>query len=117
MFSAAFSGSGKLIGTQDNIMVCDVNKSSPELVSVIEGFDYSSVTAIQPVNEELVSHRDWQMVFSDYSDRCRIGIVRFPDKDCIIFGKSLLMADDQSIWCRPLRQEQLSCYSSLIMVH
>ena len=103
MFSAAFSGSGKLlIGTQDNIMVCDVNKSSPELVSVIEGFDYSSVTAIQPVNEG-----NWYLIGTDGNGLFRLFLTdaeselsRFPDdKGLASFSvKSLLMADDQSIW-------------------
>lgn len=103
MFSAAFSGSGKLlIGTQENIMVCDVNKSPPELVSVIEGFDYSSVTAIQPVVKE-----NWFLIGTDGNGLFRLFLSdeesvlsRFPDAQGLasFSVKSLLKAYDHSIW-------------------
>jgi ligand-binding sensor domain-containing protein/serine phosphatase RsbU (regulator of sigma subunit) len=47
MFSASFTSSGTLmIGTQGSIMMCDLAKDSVKVRKVIEGFDYSTVTAI-----------------------------------------------------------------------
>lgn len=47
MFSACFTHDGKLlIGTQENLLLCRLEADSVRIVNVIEGFDYSSVTAI-----------------------------------------------------------------------
>jgi len=47
MFSASFTRSGKLlIGTQENLMVCSLDKDSVSVEDVIGGFNYSGVTAI-----------------------------------------------------------------------
>ncbi len=47
MLSAAFAGNHKLlIGTQENLLVCTIGKDSVSVEDVIEGFDYSGITAI-----------------------------------------------------------------------
>lgn len=47
VFSASFTNSGSLlIGTQENILVCKLNKDSVSVTDIIGGFDYSSVTSI-----------------------------------------------------------------------
>lgn len=52
MFSASFTSSGNLlIGSQGNILECRIDKDSLSVVSVIDGFDYSDVTAIQRLDD------------------------------------------------------------------
>ena len=52
MYSASFTSSGNLlIGSQGNILMCTLNKDSVSVMSVIEGFDYSGVTAIHETND------------------------------------------------------------------
>jgi len=47
MFSGCFNRNGELlIGTQENIMICRLEKDSVRVLDYIEGFDYSSVKAI-----------------------------------------------------------------------
>jgi ligand-binding sensor domain-containing protein/serine phosphatase RsbU (regulator of sigma subunit) len=53
MFSAAFSDSGEmLIGTQENLIVCKIDRDSLTSVSTIEGFDYSRIMAIHKMNSK-----------------------------------------------------------------
>jgi len=48
MYSAAFTASGKLlIGSEGIILVCNTEKDSVTIESVIEGFEYSGVKSIQ----------------------------------------------------------------------
>ena len=52
MFSASFASSGiLLIGSQGNILMCSLIQDSVSVRSVIEGFDYSGVTAIHKTND------------------------------------------------------------------
>jgi len=52
MFSAAFTNSGNLlIGTQENLLICRLDKDSVSVTNVISGFDYSSITSIQHTND------------------------------------------------------------------
>ncbi len=47
MFSASFSRRGNLlIGTQGNVLICRLRNDSVLVDNVVEGFDYSAVTAI-----------------------------------------------------------------------
>jgi ligand-binding sensor domain-containing protein len=47
MLSAAFAGTGKLlVGTQENLLVCNLENDSVSISEVVEGFDYSGVTSI-----------------------------------------------------------------------
>lgn len=51
MFSATFTDSGEmLVGTQENLMICKVAGDSLTLIGAVEGFDYSSITAINRMN-------------------------------------------------------------------
>ncbi len=51
MFSATFTDTGEiLIGTQENLMICKVAGDSLTAVGTVEGFDYSSITAINRMN-------------------------------------------------------------------
>ena len=52
MFTGCFNSSGDLlIGTQENILICRVERDSVRVISVVEGFDYSGVTAIHPTDD------------------------------------------------------------------
>jgi ligand-binding sensor domain-containing protein/serine phosphatase RsbU (regulator of sigma subunit) len=52
VFSGCFSSSGELLlGTQENILVCSLRTDSLKILSVVEGFDYSAVTSIQPAED------------------------------------------------------------------
>jgi ligand-binding sensor domain-containing protein/serine phosphatase RsbU (regulator of sigma subunit) len=47
MLSGAFAGNRKLlIGTQENLIICNLEKDSVSVSSTIEGFDYAGITAI-----------------------------------------------------------------------
>jgi ligand-binding sensor domain-containing protein/serine phosphatase RsbU (regulator of sigma subunit) len=47
MYSASFTKSGNLlVGTQENVLVCRLARDSVTVVNIIEGFNYSGVTAI-----------------------------------------------------------------------
>ncbi len=47
MLSGAFAGKQKLlIGTQENLLICNLEKDSVSVSSTVEGFDYSGITAI-----------------------------------------------------------------------
>ncbi len=51
MFSATLTDSGEiLIGTQENLMICKIAGDSLTAISDVEGFDYSSITAIHRMN-------------------------------------------------------------------
>jgi ligand-binding sensor domain-containing protein len=51
MFSATFTDSGEmLVGTQENLIICKVAGDSLTAVGAVEGFDYSSITAINRIN-------------------------------------------------------------------
>lgn len=52
MFSACFSGDGDLlIGTQENLMVCRVQKDSILISGLIEGFDYSRIMSVNRLGD------------------------------------------------------------------
>jgi ligand-binding sensor domain-containing protein/serine phosphatase RsbU (regulator of sigma subunit) len=47
MLSGAFAGRRKiLIGTQENLLICNLNNDSVSIQGVVEGFDYSGITSI-----------------------------------------------------------------------
>ena len=47
MLSAAFAGKRKmLIGTQENLLICNIGKDSVSVTGFVDGFDYSSITSI-----------------------------------------------------------------------
>jgi ligand-binding sensor domain-containing protein/serine phosphatase RsbU (regulator of sigma subunit) len=47
VFSASFTKSGRLlIGTQENLLICRLDRDSISVADVIEGFDYSTITSI-----------------------------------------------------------------------
>ena len=47
IFSAEFTSKGNLlIGTQENIIICNLEKDSVSVIGAIEGFDYSTVRSI-----------------------------------------------------------------------
>ena len=47
MLSAAFAGKSKmLIGTQESLLICNLDKDSVSVAGAVEGFDYSPVTVI-----------------------------------------------------------------------
>jgi serine phosphatase RsbU (regulator of sigma subunit) len=52
MFSASFTSSGYLlIGTQENLLMCRLEKDSLSVKSIIEGFDYSIITSIHQTTD------------------------------------------------------------------
>ena len=52
MFSGCFNRSGDLlIGTQENLLICRIAKDSVKIITIVEGFDYSNVTAIHPTDD------------------------------------------------------------------
>jgi ligand-binding sensor domain-containing protein/serine phosphatase RsbU (regulator of sigma subunit) len=52
MSSASFSHSGNLlIGTQENLLICEVKADSIKTLKVIEGFDYSRIISIHQMND------------------------------------------------------------------
>ncbi|MCX6325801.1 MAG: SpoIIE family protein phosphatase [Bacteroidia bacterium] len=52
MFSASFTHSGNvLIGTQENLLICKLDKDSVSVKGVIEGFNYSGITAIHQTDD------------------------------------------------------------------
>jgi ligand-binding sensor domain-containing protein len=53
LFSASFTSTGSLlIGTQMNLLICDLEKDSVFVKAEVEGFDYSSVTAIHRIGDK-----------------------------------------------------------------
>jgi ligand-binding sensor domain-containing protein len=47
MLSAAFASKGRmLLGTQENLLICSLEKDSVAIKGVVDGFDYSAVAAI-----------------------------------------------------------------------
>ncbi len=54
MLSAAFAGKHKLlIGTQENLLICNIGKDSVSISGVVDGFDYSAVSAITQTGDSL----------------------------------------------------------------
>ena len=52
IFSGCFNRSGDLlIGNQGNILICRMEKDSVRVINVVEGFDYSNVTAIHHTDD------------------------------------------------------------------
>ena len=52
MDSAVFAGKHKLlVGTQENLLVCSLDKDSVVVSGVIEGFDYSAITSIHQMGD------------------------------------------------------------------
>lgn len=52
MFSACFYGKGKLlVGTQENLLVCELINESVVTKMTVEGFDYSRVMAVYKMND------------------------------------------------------------------
>ena len=50
--SAVFAGKQKLlIGTQENLLICDLDEDAVLVSGVIEGFDYSAITSILQVGD------------------------------------------------------------------
>jgi len=50
MFSGCFTGSGSLlIGTQENLLLCEINGESLVTKKIIEGFDYSRIMSLFPL--------------------------------------------------------------------
>lgn len=51
IFSACFTRSGNILaGTQENILVCNLNDASITVVDAVEGFDYARILSIHPVD-------------------------------------------------------------------
>lgn len=51
MSAASFSADGRLlIGTMENIMICEPSQGELNVTSIIEGFDYARVLSVTPVN-------------------------------------------------------------------
>lgn len=52
IFSACFTRSGNILaGTQENILVCNLNDASMTVVDAVEGFDYARILSIHPVDD------------------------------------------------------------------
>jgi ligand-binding sensor domain-containing protein/serine phosphatase RsbU (regulator of sigma subunit) len=52
LFSACFTLSGDLLlGTQENISICRISDDSFKILSTVEGFNYSNVTAIHSIGD------------------------------------------------------------------
>jgi ligand-binding sensor domain-containing protein/serine phosphatase RsbU (regulator of sigma subunit) len=52
VFSASFTGSGKiLIGSQGDLLVCSLEKDSISVSEVIKGFNYSNITSIHRTDD------------------------------------------------------------------
>ena len=50
IFSAAFTDSGELLlGTQENLLICKLSGDSLATTGTVEGFDYSSIMAVQRI--------------------------------------------------------------------
>ncbi|HUX96629.1 MAG TPA: two-component regulator propeller domain-containing protein [Bacteroidales bacterium] len=55
MFSGCFThGEELLIGTQENLLLCRLKADSVRIINVVEGFDYSAITAIHPTENPSV---------------------------------------------------------------
>jgi ligand-binding sensor domain-containing protein/serine phosphatase RsbU (regulator of sigma subunit) len=82
IFSASFTKSGNLlIGTQENLLVCRLEKDSVSVIRVIEGLDSYGVTSIHKIDDGsrfLIGTDDYglfQLKISDKNNQ----ITRFPD--------------------------------------
>lgn len=54
VFTASFTGSGELlVGTQENLLIYDLNGPSPDLRETVEGFDYATVNAIRHLRGDI----------------------------------------------------------------
>jgi ligand-binding sensor domain-containing protein/serine phosphatase RsbU (regulator of sigma subunit) len=52
LFSASFTNSGNLlIGTQENLLVCRLEKDTVSVIKVVEGFDSYGVTSIHKIDD------------------------------------------------------------------
>jgi ligand-binding sensor domain-containing protein/serine phosphatase RsbU (regulator of sigma subunit) len=52
LYSASFTNSGNLLlGTQENLMVCKLDKDSVSVIKVIEGFDSNGVSSISKTSD------------------------------------------------------------------
>jgi ligand-binding sensor domain-containing protein/serine phosphatase RsbU (regulator of sigma subunit) len=66
MFSAAFYDSGEmLIGTQENLIICNIKGDSLKVINSIGDFDYSRITAIQRIGNSsgYIIGTDWNGIF------------------------------------------------------
>jgi ligand-binding sensor domain-containing protein/serine phosphatase RsbU (regulator of sigma subunit) len=82
MFSASFTSSGNLlIGTQENLLICRLDKDSVLVKAIIEGFNYSGITAIHHTDDSsrfalgTDGNGLFQLILSDKGNI----LTRFPD--------------------------------------
>ena len=82
LFSASFTTAGRLlIGTQENLMLCQLKKDSVSVIKTIEGLDSYSVTAIHMTRDSsrfIIGTDDnglYQLKISDKGEE----LSRFPD--------------------------------------
>lgn len=50
IFSGSFASSGNiLLGTQENLIICELTNDTIKTIEVVEGFDYTAITAIKQI--------------------------------------------------------------------
>ena len=103
VFSASFTSSGNLlIGTQENLLVCKLEKDSVSVIKVIEGFDSNGVTAIYNTGDGVrfilgtADNGLFQLKISDKVDE----LTRLPDRQELksLKVQSITKDSDGSYW-------------------
>jgi ligand-binding sensor domain-containing protein/serine phosphatase RsbU (regulator of sigma subunit) len=82
LFSASFTNSGNLlIGTQENLLICRLEKDSVSVIKIIEGFDSYGVTSIHKVGDGsrfIIGTDDYGLFQLKVSDKGE-ELMRLPD--------------------------------------
>jgi ligand-binding sensor domain-containing protein/serine phosphatase RsbU (regulator of sigma subunit) len=103
IFSAAFTNSGEiLLGTQENMIICDIKGDSLVTKGFVEGFDYSRIMAIHPVKSgsDFIIGTDGNGVFCYKPDRNKGVLSRFngfPGLETITV-KSITEDSQKNLW-------------------
>ena len=103
MFSASFTSSGNLlIGTQENVLICRLEKDSVSVIEVVEGFDSYGVTSIHKTDDGsgFILGTDGNGLFQLRISGKGNDLTRFPDypewKSLTI--KSITEDSEKSFW-------------------
>src|SRR5664279_1571868 len=103
LFSGSFTNTGKLlIGTQENLLICKLEKDSVAIIKVINGFDSYGVTSIHSTGDKsrFVIGTDgnglFQLKVSDKGEE----LIRFPDSEQFnsLKVQSITEDSEKSFW-------------------
>ncbi|HBC79106.1 MAG TPA: hypothetical protein DEO60_06205 [Bacteroidales bacterium] len=103
IFSAAFTNSGEiLLGTQENMIICDIKGDSLVTKGIVEGFDYSRIMSIHPVKSgsDYIIGTDGNGVFNYKPDGHKGVLSRFkgfPGLETITV-KSITEDSQKNLW-------------------